>query len=368
MGLSCGIVGLPNVGKSTLFNALTKLNVEASNYPFCTIDPSHGVVPVEDARLEVLSKISSSKKTIPATVEFVDIAGLVKGASNGEGLGNQFLSHIRESNAIIQVLRLFEEENIAHTEGRLNPIEDFKTIETELILSDLLFVEKQMNNLEKKIKRTAEKADILEKTILEKIKSSIEKEIPVRKQTFLAEEIPVLKKLNLLTAKPQMVVGNLSEEQIGKSPAPLEERVLDFVKAENLPYIRLSAALEEEISKLDDNDKKDFLKSYGLEKTAINHLILSAYKLLDFVTFFTTGEAETKAWTILNNTLAPDAAGVIHSDFKKNFIKAEVVSCKTLEQLGSYTKCREKGASRIEGKNYLVKDGDVCIFKVNTNK
>ena len=364
MGFSCGIVGLPNVGKSTLFNALTKLNVEASNYPFCTIDANHGIVSVPDKRVDTLSQISKSEKTLYTTVEFVDIAGLVKGASEGEGLGNQFLSNIRECDAIIHIVRLFENPNITK-EGIINPSEDIEIIHLELILSDLSLIEKHLQATQKKIKGKATPEDLEKKIILKRFKKILESESLLSKINFNPEEKKLIKELNLLTIKPMLIICNIDEREISTySKNKIYQKLEDDCQTNQFKLLAIAVQLEKEFSEIENEaEQEEFLQIYGLKESSLKQLIKKSYEILDLVTFLTTGEKESKAWTVKKNTPAPKGASVIHSSFEKKFIKAEVVSYQDFHTLKSYSKCRENGKIRIEGKKYLLQDGDICIFK-----
>ena len=355
MGFKCGIVGLPNVGKSTLFNALTaSKNAEAANFPFCTIDPNIGIVDVVDERLDQLSKLSSSKKKIYTNITFVDIAGLVKGASKGEGLGNKFLSHIREVDAIIHLVRCFDSEKITHVNSKISPSSDLETIKTEIVLSDLDIVQKK---LEKSKKKLLENKEI---KILEEKLNQLDKNQEVKINN--EEENKFLSNIGLLSIKPKIIVCNVDEENLSTGNQYTEEVQNKYP---NEKIIKICADIEDQLSGLDKNEKEDFMQDIGLNKTGLNQLIKEGYDLLKLDTFFTSGPEESRAWTVKKNTIAPKAASVIHTDFEKNFIRAEAVSCEDFIKYGSAEKCKENGKLRIEGKDYIVKDGDVLYFRVN---
>ncbi len=363
--MKLGIVGLPNVGKSTLFNAITKAGAESANYPFCTIDPNVGIVTVPDERLDVLTKMYNSKKTIPAAIEFVDIAGLVKGASKGEGLGNKFLSHIREVDAIIHVVRCFEDPNIVHVEGSIDPKRDIDTINIELILSDLDIVEKRIDRTRKMLK--GDKKYQAELDVLLKIKEALENETCVRLLDLSAEEKEAIKEVALITAKPVIYATNVSEDDFidGIDNNELVKKVSEIAEKENSLVLPISAKIESEIAELDDEEKNAFLNELGINESGLDRLIKASYKLLGLMSFLTAGETETRAWTIKIGTKAPQAAGKIHSDFERGFIRAEVISYKDLIECGSMANAKEKGLVRSEGKEYVFQDGDVVLFRFN---
>jgi GTP-binding protein YchF len=365
MSLSIGIVGLPNVGKSTLFNALTKKSVLIANYPFATIDPSVGVVAVPDDRLWKLAEFSKTQKTIPAVVEFVDIAGLVKGASDGEGLGNQFLTNIRETDAIAEVVRIFEDDNIIHVDGKINPLKDIEVINLELILADLQTVTKRLANLQREVK-SGKKEAIIENGLVEKIKVALEAGKLASSVIPDEFEAPFLKSLHLLTSKPFMYV--LNKKSGGKNLDELNDEryqsLIKFFKDNNAKWVIVDAGIEHELKDMEDKDKKEFREGLGTKDDGIDNLIKKGYELLNLITYFTTGEKETRAWTIGRGWTAPEAGTAIHGDFKDKFIRAEVIEWDKLLEAGSFANAREKGWLRTEGKEYVVKDGDVMEFRV----
>lgn len=361
--LSCGIVGLPNVGKSTLFNALTANLAAASNYPFCTIDPNIGVVEVEDPRLGILSALSASKKIVPATMQFVDIAGLVAGASKGEGLGNKFLANIRETDAIVHVVRCFESSEIVHVSGNVDPIRDIEVINLELILADLQMIENVIGRLEKQAKGNKEYAQVV--ACLSKIRDHLNQNKPVRTFELTHEEQEMLKPYPFLTSKKVLYVANIAENDIAAMSNPLVQKVKEYAEAEGNSVIAICANLEQEIAQLPSNEQGEFLESLGLQQSGLQRLIKQSFSLLGLITFLTTGEIETRAWPIIRGTLAPEAAGKIHTDLQKGFIRAEVVAYEDMVHYKGRVGAREAGKVRAEGKDYIVKDGDVIIFMHN---
>ena len=364
MGFKCGIVGLPNVGKSTLFNALTETaSAEAANYPFCTIEPNTGIVAVPDNRLALLSELAKSQKIIPAQMQFVDIAGLVSGASKGEGLGNKFLSHIREVDALIHVLRCFEDEDVTHVENNINPLRDAEIVETELMLADLESLERQINNLSKKAKSNDAdaKKDLL---LMEELSTFLSDGKPIRLAELSIDKLRRIKTFNLLTSKPILYACNVNENDaaIGNN---LTKNIFDKAGVENCDAIIISGSIEAEIAMLDNNEKNDFLKDLNLNESGLSRLIRAGFELLDLITFFTIGPKESRAWTLKNNSTAPEAAGIIHTDFQKGFIRAETISCEDYINLKSEQAAKDAGRMRIEGADYIVKDGDVFHFRFN---
>lgn len=364
MSLTAGIVGLPNVGKSTLFNAITKKSILMANYPFATIDPNVGVVIVPDERIDVLKDMYNPERVIPTTYEFTDIAGLVKGASNGEGLGNKFLSHIREVDAVVEVVRCFDDENIIHVDGSVDPIRDIEVINVELVLSDLEIVTSRINKIGKKAMTTKNKDDVKEIELLERIKEALESNIPVRKLGLDEEEKKLISSFNLITLKPIIYALNVEDSDIntGNNYTKLVE---DYAKKEGSETAIICAKLESELSELDEEEKKLFLDDLGIKESGVERLINKTYDLLGLATFFTVGKDEVRAWTFKKGSKAPECAGIIHSDFEKGFIKAEVMSYSDLVNAGSELKVRELGKARIEGKEYVMQDGDICHFRFN---
>ena len=365
MSLTAGIVGLPNVGKSTLFNAITKQEILAANYPFATIEPNVGTVIVPDKRVDKLEEMYKPVRTIPTTFEFTDIAGLVKGASNGEGLGNKFLSHIREVDAIVEVVRCFDDKNIIHVDGDVDPIRDIEIINLELIFSDLEIIDNRINKIGKKAQTSKNKDDLKEYNLLIRIKECLEKNIPARKLEFDEEEQKIISGFRLITAKPMIYVANVTEEDLMMGGNDYVERVKEYAKNETSEVVMICAKIESELAELDLEEKLAFLNDLGIEESGLSSLIKSTYSLLGLATYFTVGSDEVKAWTFRKGMKAPACAGIIHTDFERGFIRAEVMSYDDLIECGNELKVKENGKMRLEGKEYMMQDGDICHFRFN---
>ncbi len=365
MSLKAGIVGLPNVGKSTLFNAITKQNILAANYPFATIEPNVGVVFVPDTRVDFLANLYKPKSVVPTTFEFTDIAGLVKGASTGEGLGNKFLSHIREVDAIVEVVRCFDDANITHVTGKTDPVSDIEIINIELVLADLDVVNNRLGKIEKKAEATKDKVMQAEVDVLKKCKINLENNVPLRRISFDDDSLAILKNFNLLTIKPIIYVANVDEESIVVGDNEYSLKLKNYAEAEGAGVIVMCAKLEADLAGLQDEERDEFLASVGITNSGLDKLIFATYNLLGLATFFTAGSDEVRAWTFKQGMKAPECAGIIHSDMMRGFIKAEVMSFDDLKELGDEKRVKEAGKLRIEGKEYIIKDGDICYFRFN---
>lgn len=364
MSLKAGIVGLPNVGKSTLFNAITKQNILAANYPFATIEPNVGVVIVPDKRLDFLNELYQPKSLVPTTFEFTDIAGLVKGASQGEGLGNKFLSHVREVDAIVEVVRCFDDKNIIHVENSVDPIRDIEIVNMELVFADLEVIENRLNRIGKKA-NTKEKEILKEIELLDRIRTNLLANYPIRRMSLEEEELEIIRPFNFLTSKPIIYMANVNEEDLLKKDNLNVDKVMGYASSENAKVIKVCAKIESELSELNEEEKEMFLTDLGIEESGLNKLIKATYSLLGLATFFTSGTDEVRAWTFKKGMKAPQCAGVIHTDFERGFIRAEVMSYLDLEKFGNEKLVKEAGKTRVEGKEYIMKDGDICYFRFN---
>ena len=365
MSLTAGIVGLPNVGKSTLFNAITIQKILAENYPFATIEPNVGVVTVPDERMNKLKEMYEPNKFIPTAYEFTDIAGLVKGASKGEGLGNKFLSHIRETDAIVEVVRCFDDGKIIHVEGKIDPIRDIETINLELVIADLDIINNRLEKVSKKARTTKNKDDIIEVEILEKCKKALEENKAIRQLNLTEEEEKIIKSYSFLTQKPIIYLANIKENELGNEDNEYVVKVKEYASKENAKVVSLCAKVEEELSEMTEEEKKEMLGALGLDESGLNKLITATYEILGLATYFTVGKDEVRAWTFKKGMNAKECAGIIHTDFEKGFIRAEVISYDDLIEYGSELKVKEAGKSRLEGKEYIMQDGDICHFRFN---
>jgi len=365
MSLTAGIVGLPNVGKSTLFNAITKKHILAANYPFATIEPNVGIVSVPDERLDKLNEMYEPERLIPTSFEFTDIAGLVKGASKGEGLGNKFLSHIRETDAIVEVVRCFEDTNIIHVENTIDPIRDIEIINLELVFADLEVIGNRIDKIKKKAQSTKDKDTLVELEALQKSKDALEQNIALRSIEYTKEELEIIKPYSFLTLKPIIYLANVKEDEINNEDNIYVKQVEEYAKKENSLTIKICAKVEEELSELEDNDKLEMLNALGIDESGLDKVIKATYKLLGLQTYFTVGKDEVRAWTFKKGMNAPACAGIIHTDFQKGFIKAEVMSYNDLIEIGNELKVKEQGKLRLEGKEYIMQDGDICYFRFN---
>lgn len=365
MSLTAGIVGLPNVGKSTLFNAITNQKILAENYPFATIEPNVGVVTVPDKRMDKLKEMYEPNRFIPTAYEFTDIAGLVKGASQGEGLGNKFLSHIREVDAIVEVVRCFDDSKIIHVEGGIDPIRDIETINLELAIADLDIINNRLERVAKKARTTKDKADLLEVETLELCKKSLEENTPIRRLNLNEDQKKLIKSYSFLTEKPIIYLANVKENELAEEDNEYVKKVKEYASSENAKVVSLCAKVEEDLSEMTDEDKKEMLEALGIEESGLNKLITATYDILGLATYFTVGKDEVRAWTYKKGMNAKECAGIIHTDFEKGFIRAEVISYEDLIECGSELKVKEAGKARLEGKEYLMQDGDICHFRFN---